>query len=79
MLSARHESGGKSGKNNNKSRRDGCKFAFLEVLYCLSRRIESEYGLDRCLGRIGMNGSRTVERDQCDAGSSLTSRVRYLI
>jgi hypothetical protein len=31
MLSARHESGGKSGKNNNKSRRDGCKFAFLEV------------------------------------------------
>jgi hypothetical protein len=29
MLSARHESGGKSGKNNNKSRRDGCKFAFF--------------------------------------------------
>jgi hypothetical protein len=29
MLSARHESGGKSGKNNNKSRRDDCEFVFF--------------------------------------------------
>jgi hypothetical protein len=36
MLSARHESGGKSGKNNNKSRRDGCNFAFLDVPLILS-------------------------------------------
>jgi hypothetical protein len=31
VLSARHESGGKSRGNNGKSRRDECKAAFLEV------------------------------------------------
>jgi hypothetical protein len=50
MLSARHESGGKSGKNNNKSRRDGCKFAFLEVPITNSSDNDSDsdndYGYD---------------------------------
>jgi hypothetical protein len=44
MLSARHESGGKSGKNNNKSRRDGCKFAFLEVPNCEMRPKHIDHG-----------------------------------